>query len=120
MVEGWNTGWGRLIAEARNGRSQAWLADETGIDASLISRYELEKISLKPEPFRKLTNALRGLSPATLLNAMGYEVTVAGADRLPRPLVRELLRRSPAELDALTRFLEGGAGPSRPKGVPPQ
>lgn len=46
MVEGWNSGWGKLIADARDGRSQAWLADETGIDASLISRYEREEVSL--------------------------------------------------------------------------
>ncbi len=71
MVEGWNSGWGKLIADARDGRSQAWLADETGIDASLISRYEREEVSLKPIQFRKLTTALRGLSPAELLNAMG-------------------------------------------------
>lgn len=44
MVEGWNSGWGKLIADARDGRSQAWLADETGIDASLISRYEREAL----------------------------------------------------------------------------
>lgn len=71
MVEGWNSGWGKLIADARDGRSQAWLADETGIDASLISRYEREEVSLKPIQFRKLTNALRGLSPADFRALLG-------------------------------------------------
>lgn len=117
VVDGWYDGWGKLLQEARDAAdwSQARLADETGLDPSLISRYELEKVSLKPEPFRKLTNALRGLSAAELLNAMGYEVTVPGADRLPKALIRELLLRSPDEWDALVKLLRGSPPQGRPR-----
>lgn len=108
-------GYGHLVAEARDaaGLTQAELADLLSVAPSIVSRIESERISISASVFNALIVSLPGLSAPRLLNAMGFPVTVPGADRLPRSLVLELLQRSPAELDALVVLLRGTPPPAR-------
>lgn len=112
--------WGKLIEEAREAAkwSQAELADRTGIDPSLISRYEAGGTGRLPvDRFNRLTQALRSLSPVELLEAMGYEIRVPGAERLPRELVRDLLGLPKEDLEAVARLVSRrGHPPDKPEG----
>ncbi len=109
-------GYGRLITNAREaaGLNKVQLADRLSVDPSVVSKLEDEKMGVTPPMFMKLTTELRSLVPANLLNAMGYQVTVAGADRLPRGLVQDLLTFSDEELDALALVVQRRAHPSQP------
>lgn len=114
-------GWGELIREAREaaGLNKAELADRINMSPSMVSRLESGKVFIEPDVFRRLCMELRALSPVAVLNALGYEVTVVGADRLPRQLVLDLLSLSPEVLDGTALLVERAAqGRPRPASAP--
>lgn len=113
--------WGPLVQRARDaaGISKAALADRIGLSPSMVSRIESGSVFITPDVFRRLTTELRSLKAYELANALGYEVTVAGADRLPRQLVRDLLEMNPDDLLALARLVHRNIhGGSPPVGQP--
>lgn len=99
---------GELVMRAREaaGLSKAELADRINLSPSMVSRIEANKVRIEPDVFMRLTTELRGLKPAELASAIGYQVTVPGAERLPRPLVSSLLEMNEDELDALTLLVQ--------------
>lgn len=109
-------GWGELVRVAREsaGLNKAELADRIGMSPSMISRIEAERAFIEPDVFRRLCQELRALSPVQVLNALGYEVTVPGADRLPRGIVQDLLSLSP-EVLAGTALLIAQAAQGNPR-----
>lgn len=112
-------GWGELIRIAREaaGLNKAELADRIAMSPSMVSRLEAEKVFIEPDVFRRLCQELRSLSPVALLNALGYEVTVPGADRLPPQLVRDLLALSPDVLDGTALLVERAARANPRRGL---
>lgn len=100
-------GYGAYIRAARDARrwNQETLADRLSVSIATISNLEREVSSPNPDQFNRLVLVL-GLSPETLLDKMGYQLSPPGAARLPRNLVQALLRMTPDELDALSVLLE--------------
>lgn len=97
-------GYGRLIREAREteGLSKAALASMLEVDPTMVGKLEREEVNVSPQVYSRLVSGgLSTIRPVALLNAMGYPVTVQGADRLPIALVRDLLRLDDEELRAI-------------------
>lgn len=97
-------GYGRLIERARiaEGLSKVALAAALGVDPTMVGKLEREEVNVSPQVYQRLVSGiLTTLRPVDLLNAMGYPVTVQGADRLPVALVRDLLRLDADELRAI-------------------
>lgn len=96
-------GYGRLIRQAREaeGLSKAALATMLGVDPTMVGKLEREEVNISPSVYTRLVGGLSTIRPVDLLNAMGYPVTVQGADRLPIGLVRDLLRLDADELRAI-------------------
>lgn len=109
--------WGPLVAKARDaaGLTQAQLAEEVKLDASMISKIEANKAYIEPDVFRRLTSALRALSPVELVNELGYELTTPAALRLPKGLVQDLLDMTEQELDAVALLVRRGSSPTIPR-----
>lgn len=113
------TGYGAVVAQARGGRRPVDVATELGIDSSALSKIESESIVISREMYLKLITGLRTLKPAELLNVMGWPVTVAGADKLPHPLIRDLLALDQAGLEVVASIAHELASrpiPRRPGG----
>ena len=85
-------GYGNLLREARlsAGLTQAELAEKVGVDRTIVSKVERERISLTVAQVNALVQALP-ISAEQLLRAMGVHLTPPAAARLPRELVGYLL-----------------------------
>lgn len=113
-------GYGDLVREAREaaGLSKAKLALALGVDPTIIGRVEREEIGISPSVFQRLVGGiLPSLSAPDLLVAMGYPVTVRGAERLPVQLVRDLLRLDQDELRAIAILVRKRSVAERPQSV---
>ena len=94
-------GYGNLLREARlsAGLTQAELAEKVGVDRTIVSKVERERISLTVAQVNALVQALP-ISAEQLLRAMGVHLTPPAAARLPRELVD---RRGPWGADSSCR-----------------
>lgn len=99
-------GYGQLIRSAREARelTQEELAQRIGTSPSTISNLEREQHPpTVPEQVNALVIAL-GITPETLLQAMGVRMTPPAATKLPRDLLETVLQLDADRLRVVLRL----------------
>jgi transcriptional regulator with XRE-family HTH domain len=100
-----NKGYGTLIAQARESLNMSVedLARAIGRSPSTIRRIETEQTEPSIDQVNRLASALP-LSVGQILKAMGAEISLSVADRLPKDLLVALAELTPDDLESLLRF----------------